>query len=30
MLETPAIATLYLLWFILAFGLAALMLKMNS
>ncbi len=30
MLHTNEVAILYLLWFVLAFGLAALMLKMNS
>ena len=30
MLETNEVAIVYLLWFVLAFGLAAVMLKINS
>jgi len=30
MLETPTIAIIYLLWFVMAFALAAIMVKANS
>lgn len=30
MLETSSVAIIYALWFVLAFGLAALMVKLNS